>query len=73
MSLEQTIALLSKGEVKQALAIMKKDAEEFKDKSAIQFYNAFAHILNPNSPHKENFKDIAKIYYELLLLPYRNF
>ena len=73
MSLEQTIALLSKGEVKQALVIMKKDAEDFKDKSAIQFYKAFAQILHPNSPHKENFKDIAKIYYELLLLPYRNF
>jgi hypothetical protein len=71
MSLEQTIAFLSKGEVNEALKIMKKDAKEFKNTAGMEIYNAFKCLFHPKAPHKENFGEIAKIYYEVLLFPYK--
>lgn len=69
MSLEQTVAFLTKGEVKEALKVMKKDAQEFT--AGIEFYNAFKYLFHPNAPYKENFPEIAKLYYDILLLPYK--
>lgn len=71
MSLEQTIHFLTKGEINEALKIMKKDAKEFKNTAGIEFYNAFKYLFHPNAPYKENFPEIAKLYYDILLLPYK--
>jgi hypothetical protein len=71
MSLEQTIALLSKGEIKESLEVMKKDAKEFKNTAGLEIYKAFQCLFHPNAPHKEHFKEIAEIYYSVLLFPYK--
>lgn len=69
MSLEQTISFLTKGEVNEALKIMKKDSKE--SIAGTEFYNAFKYLFHPNAPYKENFSEIAKLYYDILLLPYK--
>lgn len=71
MSLEQTISFLKKGEINKALKIMRKDGQEFEDTAGVDFYNAFKYLFHPNAPYKENFPEIAKLYYDILLLPYK--
>jgi hypothetical protein len=70
MSLEQTVSFLSKGKVNDALLIMKKDAKEFKSTAGIEVYKAFRYLFHPNAPHKDEFVEIAKLYYKVLLLHY---
>lgn len=71
MSLEQTILFLRKEDLNNALRIMKKDAEEFKNTAGREIYNAFKYLFHPKAPHKEEFIEIAKLYYRTLLAVYQ--
>lgn len=71
MSLEQTISFLRKEDLNNALKIMRKDAEEFKNTAGMEIYRAFQYLFHPKAPHKDEFTEIAKLYYDILLLPYK--
>jgi len=70
MSLEQTVNFLTKGKVNDALLVMKKDAKEFKNTAGIEIYKAFQYLFHPNAPHKDEFIEIAKLYYKILSFSY---